>query len=86
MINIAFFLPGFASAETDDNNNPFIQSYIKGLLKHYPEIKITIFAFQYPFNKKEYYWNGIKVYSANGKNKSYLKIITWFKIKKNLID
>jgi len=43
-----------------------------------PDLQIIVFAFQYPFRKDVYDWNGIPVYAFNGRNRGRLsRLITW---------
>lgn len=82
-IKIIFLTPGFPANEADTTCIPLLQDYISALQKIIPPSQIKIIAFQYPFNKKLYSWNGIDVFSAGGKNKKGIhKLFVWFKIIK----
>jgi glycosyltransferase involved in cell wall biosynthesis len=72
--------PGFPKNEDDTTCLPHIQQFILPLSLHYPNINITIIAFQYPYNSAQYKWHGTSVYSLGGKNKAKIfGLHTWFK-------
>ncbi len=64
--------PGFPQDESDSACLPAQQNFIKAINKNYPEIKIIILSFQYPFTKSVYKWNGNAVYAFGGKNRNGL--------------
>ena len=48
----------------------------------YGSDNLSVISFQYPFEKRRYEWNGIRVYSAGGKNrKGLLRLLTWRRVK-----
>lgn len=61
--------PGFPRFETETNCLPTVQQFVLSIKNSYPKIKIVVFAFNYPFYKTEYTWNGIDVIALGGKNK-----------------
>ena len=65
--------PGFAASEDDSTCLPPQQVFVKALKKNDPELNIIILAFQYPYRKDSYLWNGIKITSFNGKSKNKFK-------------
>jgi 1,2-diacylglycerol 3-alpha-glucosyltransferase len=78
---VVILTPGFPSVESDTTCIPALQEYVVALHKTYPELKIFVLAFQYPFKEGWYKWNGIEVFSANGKDSKYFsRINTWLKI------
>lgn len=88
MINeptLIILLPGFPKNEEDDLCLPAHQNFIRSINKHYPSVKLHILAFQYPFEKKEYEWNGNKVVAFGGKNRGGLsRWLLWQRIAKKL--
>jgi glycosyltransferase involved in cell wall biosynthesis len=80
---IVFLVPGFPQDENDSTCIPALQLYVRNFKSVNQQLKIIIIAFQYPFEKKEYYWNGIKVYSACGKGKgNFFRLLTWIRVIK----
>jgi hypothetical protein len=70
--------PGFPKDEADSTCMPDRQIFVRVLKETYPGLNIVVLAFQYPYEAREYYWNGIKVIALGGKNKSGLyRRITW---------
>ncbi|HCN82244.1 MAG TPA: hypothetical protein DIT07_01300 [Sphingobacteriaceae bacterium] len=77
--------PGFPADEQDSTCLPAQQSFVKALKNNFPDLNIIILAFQYPFSKQEYLWNGIQVIPFNGRNKGKLsRIVTWIKVWRTL--
>lgn len=75
---IVFLAPGFPKNEEDTTCIPALQLYVKNFNLVNPFLKIIIIAFQYPYIRKEYNWNRIKIYSAGGKGRgSVFRLITW---------
>jgi hypothetical protein len=74
--------PGFPKDETDTTCLPAFQQFALSLKKLYPTTALIVLSFQYPFEKKEYLWHGIKVISLGGKNQGgFKRIYTWIKAK-----
>lgn len=67
--SLIILTPGFPVSEADENCLPMQQYFIKEIREEFPEIEITVLAFQYPYHTNKYEWNGIKVIPFNGKNK-----------------
>ena len=85
MINnkhIVIITPGFPADENDFLTIPPLQEFLKSFKSSYPLSKITVLAFQYPYQNKKYNWNGIKVISFAGKNESLTKPMLWRRIIK----
>src|SRR4051794_17904234 len=77
--------PGFAADEEDSTCLPERQVFLRALKNNNPGLHIVIFAFQYPFSKKEYSWNGMEVKSFAGKNRGKLyRIYCWSQVWKAL--
>ena len=83
-INIVILTPGFAADEQDTTAIPALQLYTRFLQSHYDDLNIRIVAFQYPFKSGSYTWNGLPVYSAGGRNRKLIKILTWIKVMVHL--
>ena len=76
--HILFLTPGFPKNEKDTTCLPYFQNYLLHFIKYRPNTELTIISFQYPFLKKEYQWNGIRVIALGGSNKKYgYKILLW---------
>lgn len=72
--------PGFPANEEDTTCLPAFQQFALSLKKKYPLIQIIVLTFQYPFEEKEYKWNGIKVIALGGKNRgNFRKLLLWVK-------
>ncbi len=85
MINnkhIVIITPGFPADENDFLTIPPLQEFLKSFKSSFPLSKITVLAFQYPYQIKKYNWNGITVISFAGKNKSVTKPMLWHRIIK----
>ncbi len=85
MINnkhIVIITPGFPADENDFITIPPLQEFLKSFKSSFPLLKITVLAFQYPYQIKKYNWNGITVISFAGKNKSVTKPMLWRRIIK----
>ncbi|HYM94231.1 MAG TPA: glycosyltransferase family 4 protein [Chitinophagaceae bacterium] len=77
--------PGFATDETDSTCLPFLQIFLKKLKENYPELKILVLTFQYPFFKGLYIWEEIEIISFNGRNRKKLfKLVLWNRILRKL--
>jgi glycosyltransferase involved in cell wall biosynthesis len=73
--------PGFPADENDSACLPFIQSFVKNFSYSNQDCTICILAFQYPFHKTNYSWNGIEVISFHGKNIGGVqRILMWIRV------
>src|SRR4030095_2862431 len=73
--------PGFPANEEDTECLPWVQSFITKLNDSRPEVKIIVFALEYPFKKERYKWFSNEVQSFNSWKKSKLyKIYSWLGI------
>lgn len=74
--------PGFPKDEADTTCLPMLQSFIRSLNEKHPHLQIIILAFQYPYSRKTYQWNGNKVISFNGRNRGGLSklflMVNWY--------
>ena len=64
--------PGFPSSEGDTTCLPMQQSFVRNLKDMYPQIKIIVLSFQYPYHTNPYKWFDIPVIPFNGRNKGGL--------------
>jgi len=77
--------PGFPADESDTTCLPTQQNFIKALNKNFPDVAVIIFAFDYPFSEKEYYWFGNRVIPFNGySNKKIRRLFLWRRIWKKM--
>lgn len=72
---LVILTPGFPGSEADSTCLPMQQLFIKSLKENYPNFKIIVISFHYPFHKKNYDWFGIPVISLGGKNRK--GPVTW---------
>lgn len=56
--NILVLIPGFPKDEDDFLCVPPMQNYFLKYKEICQYTKFTVFAFQYPFEKRDYNWNG----------------------------
>lgn len=84
---LAILIPGFPADEQDSVCLPAQQSFVLAMNRFFPEQKIVILSFQYPFEKKEYNWHGNEVISFGGKNRGGLsRILLWSRIEKRFLQ
>lgn len=78
---IILLTPGFPADESDTACLPALQDFVLGWKTCYPDISISVIAFQYPHQAKSYYWHSIPIYAAGGhdRNGGY-RLITWMKV------
>ena len=77
--HILILTPGFPKDEADDNCIPPLQEFLKRFKSTHPIARISVIAFQYPYEKKSYKWNDIQVHSLAGKNSKIKKVYIWFR-------
>lgn len=84
--NIVLLTPGFPENSDDTTCIPALQAFVKALKSDYGDsLSIQIVSFQYPFVKGSYEWNGLRCYSAGGKNSKFpSKWSTWLSVIKFL--
>ena len=71
--SIVLLTPGFPANEADTSCLPPIQNYIFAYARTHPDIEVHVIAFQYPFRRARYTWNGIVVHALGGRNRSGLR-------------
>ncbi|MBX7240695.1 MAG: glycosyltransferase [Bacteroidia bacterium] len=77
-MRLLLLTPGFPQDESDTTCVPYLQVWVKEASRFF---EIKIITFQYPYTPKHYYWNGIEVYAAGGKNRRFpFRILIWFRI------
>jgi len=77
--------PGFPKDEADTTCLPPKQLFVRLLKEQFPHLDIIVIAFQYPFQKSVYQWNGVQVISLAGQNKrKFSKLILWTKAWRQL--
>ncbi len=82
---LVILIPGFPKDKNDSTCLPAQQNLVLHINKQFPSVKLLILAFQYPFQQKEYYWNGNKVIAFGGKNKGGLaRRLLWYRVNKKL--
>ncbi len=83
---IVLFTPGFPADENDTACLPFLQDIVLAFNKMYPQVKLVIIPFQYPFTDKEYDWKGNSIFPIGGKNRKGLqRILTWKRVWKQFL-
>lgn len=75
MASFILLTPGFPADETDTTCLPAFQQFALSVRKLYPQYKLVVITFQYPFQKREYVWNGIRVIALGGSNRPLLRRI-----------
>ncbi|HXC06553.1 MAG TPA: glycosyltransferase, partial [Bacteroidia bacterium] len=83
--HIVLLSPGFARDEEDSTCLPFLQDYSLAFHRLHPEVDLNIVTLQYPFDRAAYFWKGVPVYSAQGRNNRFpFRFGTWYKVWKQL--
>ena len=77
--HIVFLTVGFPNNEGETDCIPPMQNFIKAFAKKHSEIKISVISLFYPFNEREFLWNGIPVYALGIGGTRIAKL---FKIRK----
>ncbi len=77
---IILVTPGFPKNEADNACLPAFQQFALSVKNQFSQYKLIVVAFQYPFEKIEYQWNGIDVIALGGKNRSKIyRLVTWIR-------
>ena len=81
MINkhILILAPGFPKDENDFNCIPPLQELLPKFKLTYPNSKISVIAFQYPYWRRKYSWNGLDIIPLGGKNSRIKKAFVWLR-------
>ncbi|MBS1690214.1 MAG: hypothetical protein JSS96_15905, partial [Bacteroidetes bacterium] len=73
--------PGFPKDEADTTCLPTQQLFVKGLQAAYPDLKIVVLAFRYPFVNVTYKWHGVEVISLDERKKGFINhLALWAQI------
>jgi len=75
--HILILTPGFPKDENDFNCIPPLQEFLLQFKFSYASAKVSVIAFQYPYQQSGYTWNGIKVFPLSGKNSVIKKPFVW---------
>ena len=75
--HVLLLTPGFPKDENDFLCIPPIQDFLLKYKEIYPQTKFSVIAFQYPYKKRNYYWNGINLYALGGDNYAVRKLFIW---------
>lgn len=82
---VVILSPGFPKDEADTACLPAVQQFVLSIKKQFPQTPLIILSLQYPFEAKEYEWNGLKVISLGGKNKPrFSRFFIWLKAYRQL--
>lgn len=81
---IVLLTPGFAKDEADTSCIPLLQDFARELKMQCGDWKIYIIAFQYPPVKKDYLWNGIRIFSIGGNDSKLSRVFVWRSVWKRL--
>ncbi|WP_214073081.1 glycosyltransferase family 4 protein [Mucilaginibacter sp. dw_454] len=77
--------PGFPENEADTTCLPDRQIFLRVLRDTYPDLNIVVLSFQYPFQSREYYWEGIRIIALGGKGKGGVpRRVIWYRAWKKL--
>lgn len=77
---IVVLSPGFAADEEDSTCLPAQQQLLLCMKRQFPETRICVIAFEYPYTCSSYLWRGIQVYPLNGRNRNRpLRVRTWWR-------
>ena len=83
--SLLILIPGFPKDENDSTCLPFPQAFVRNMHRRYPELKLRVMAFQYPFFAGSYNWNGIQVEAFNGRNRGNIqRLFLWKRIWKRM--
>ena len=78
--------PGFAANESDTSCLPAQQSLIRSINKAFPEIRVMILAFEYPYTRQPYTWFENEVIPFNGRTTGgTARLLRWIKIWMHLL-
>jgi hypothetical protein len=77
--HMLFLAPGLPKNEDDFICIPPIQEFLIRFQQAYPVVRISVIPFQYPYHKKYYRWNGVKILPLGGKNSTAQKPLLWLK-------
>jgi len=64
--------PGFPSDEADTPCLPAQQVFLKAVNRNYPQLRVVVISFEYPFRRDNYRWFGNSVISVGGWQKGWV--------------
>lgn len=83
--NIVLITPGFPQDEDDHLCMPYLMEFLKHLVQAHPDINVRVVSIHYPYQPKQYHWNGIEVEALGGNNNRFpARLMTWRKALKTL--
>lgn len=79
-------IPGFPANEADSTCLPSHQDFVRAVNAQFPELRIVVLAFDYPFISSAYQWYNNSIFPFNGSGKRKFKILfkwvaVWRKMK-----
>jgi len=75
--HVLLLTPGFPKDENDFLCVPPVQDFLLKYKELFPNTKFSVITFQYPYEKRNYSWNGISVCSLGGNNSRIKKLLVW---------
>src|ERR1700744_209444 len=63
---LVILTPGFPSDEGDTACLPAQQVFVKALRRNYPDLRVVLLSFEYPFRRDRYTWFGNTVIAIGG--------------------
>ena len=76
--SLVFLIPGFPEDEEDSTCLPAVQNYVAAFADAHPDLETHVIAFQYPFTRRTYRWNGVTVHALAGRNRRGIRRLgTW---------
>ena len=77
---LVILTPGFPADENDGNCLPAQQIFVRLLAAAYPDLRVIVISFQYPFIAKHYVWFGSEVFALGGSNRGRVfRLLIWLK-------
>lgn len=77
-MNIAIVTPGFPADISDTTCLTYLQHWTRAMAEKIGKENLVIFSLHYPYSKKEYTWNGIRVIPLGGRNrKGIFRFFLW---------
>jgi glycosyltransferase involved in cell wall biosynthesis len=78
---LVILTPGFPKNEADTTCLPLQQALVKTISRQYPQLKVVVLAFKYPFKPGRYNWHELPVQAFAGKDwLKLLKVYNWIKV------
>lgn len=82
---ILLLTPAFPAHEQDWNWLPVLQRLTLSMQAIDSDIPIKLISFSYPYQKKNYFWNGMEVFSMNLMHlNKWQRLIAWYQIWKQM--